>query len=394
MNIFDHVDFFGLINLADTNQEIRQVITEHYMIPKYGIHEKLIRFEGAGYSDHVSDDIIIGNYTTVLQFIRIFGHKLSKIQVSGDLYSADVIDKINEYIARYCTTSLTELYVINGGHGLSVGTWSIFPKVRNVHFEDLTYLDNIQIQRIFPNAKEVTILIDDNLEASKSYTQKYPKEIQNLIEAMPEIMTLHISLPSFELIPVISRNLRFLETLKIKCSTKSFKIPSNASTVHFQNVRNFQISIMDEASELSINQVPIAFDHLETLEIWTGDSRNVPLHLIEENVQLRSVLLPWIFQANALTNVLHRIEQTHDRLDEIRLLWSVRISAERTWQLINANGRVKKIVFIVVGVKDVSNFRQTLAAIISVDWRVCEANEDSNDNIAARLTTVTIVRDH
>lgn len=53
---------------------------------------------------------------------------------------------------------------------------------------------------------------------------------------------------------------------------------------------------------------------------------------------------------------------------------------------------MKKIVFVVVGCKDVSNFRVALATLIPVEWRVRAAHENDDDNAASGMTTVTIVR--
>lgn len=47
MNIIDYLNFEELIKFADTGVEIREIVTDHYMIGIHRIHEKVIRFERA-----------------------------------------------------------------------------------------------------------------------------------------------------------------------------------------------------------------------------------------------------------------------------------------------------------------------------------------------------------
>lgn len=347
LSVLDYTAFDEMIHLAGTNTEIRQIITDHFMIAKYHIHEKVIRVEGAGHWDRVGNDIIIGNYSKALPFLRIFGHKITKLRVVGDHYSLDVIGKICEYVARYCSKTIIELDVINTDDYLTVRTWETFTKATKVYFDRLRYVDNIQIQRIYPAAKELLISLDPAVDGSNKYVHHYPIQIRNLIRAMPELHTLDVHLPTFDMLTVVKASMPYLESLSISYFVESFRKSVN-QIMHFEKIKDFEVRVKGKNSIGPLNSLPITFDNLETLAILSTRFDSIPLNLIEENVNLKKISLPYTFPSISLLSLVARISHSHQQLEELHLLWTDLNTDADMFSVLTALDRLKKIIFIVL----------------------------------------------
>lgn len=109
LDIYDHLDFDDLVNVALIDSHFSDLITRHYMIAKYRIHEKLIQISNNpdNATDH-PDAVPIRNYGTILQFLQLFGHLITKLEFSH-YYSDSEAPTINRFIAEHCSSSLTEI---------------------------------------------------------------------------------------------------------------------------------------------------------------------------------------------------------------------------------------------------------------------------------------------
>lgn len=113
LSIFDHVNFEGLMNLADSNNNFHQLIKRHYMIPIYRIHELTLAIRGeANWHPSFSSNenlIVLGDPKVIEQFLRLFGDLVIRLEFSAVHYSESQTLTITQYIATYCTKSLLHL---------------------------------------------------------------------------------------------------------------------------------------------------------------------------------------------------------------------------------------------------------------------------------------------
>lgn len=142
------------------------------------------------------DDIILHNVSHILPFLRIFGHKITKLSVIGDFDIQKTII-ITEYIIRYCSKTLIELEAICPDDLLTDKTSETFPNIEKAHFRKLIFVANMQINRIFPVAKDLKMLIVHRLEYNSRLKDQYITHMQNTIRAMPDLHTLNVHLITF-----------------------------------------------------------------------------------------------------------------------------------------------------------------------------------------------------
>lgn len=370
LGICDHVNFGSLINLADTNTEFRQLITDRYMIPIFRIHEQVISFEKQDIVMYIPDDTIaIGKVHTILRFLRIFGHLITRVKLSGSQFEEKQTALITRYIDEYCAINLVELDLIDAGEYLISNAERIFEKARKVHLRNVKQLENIQIHRIYPNINELSFATDSKLAASPLYHLQYTQHFGNSLISLAQLRTLSLhGLPTFDLVSVISAKMPQLETLSIAYYVNNFVVPANQIT-HFNKVKTLKISVLEHNESHTINSLPLKFDQLDNLEIFSSLLHNVPINLIVENVGLRTLSLPTTLRMDEFWPVFDQIQSTHMNLSELTVVWN-QLSDARTVKLMTDFQQFNKITFRVNDLSDTRIHLSTLLALVPLEWQV------------------------
>lgn len=302
MGIFDYLNFDELVIVASSNANFRALITDHYMLSVFRIHEKVIRYSLNEYEKVNSDTVIIKKNETILPFLRNFGHLVTSIQILGEWFDAGHAEEIIYYIEQYCSATLTELELHRIGTRLTVTTNATFPRVIRLKLMHPKDLSDMAVNRIYPALEDFTI--ETNMPILLSTAQFYSNlKCLNLLEYLyddddsgvreflrlnPQINELRLRRsPTFNLLTYINEISTNLESLSIGYRRQQSQ-PVDGETVHFQNIKHFSMQIMDRFAQS--HELPITFEHLETLEI-SADGYHIPLNLVQQNAELKSISL-------------------------------------------------------------------------------------------------------
>lgn len=363
LNIYDHLDFDDLVNVALIDSHYSDLITRHYMIAKYRIHEKLIRISNNpdNATDH-PDILSIRNYETILQFLQLFGHLITKLEFSH-YYSDSEAPTINRFIAEHCSTSLTEIILKGVGVYLISETKQQFEKVVHVSFSDSNiYADNLKLERIFPRMEylELNIVRFIRIASIGSLVQTHShlkhfhyndrridgndSFLRDFIKLNPQLQTLCLrKLISLDFLQVASENLPKLETLLI---LNNFPNPFHEKRIHFKSVRNF--TFVDRDSSQIFNNFPLSFDSLEIFRVFSELSIDEIGSFIKENRNLSVLLMPWTglgYDYSIFFDIISEIKE----LEELRFKWSNNMDQDGVLYLMSEFQKLRKVTFCVHG---------------------------------------------
>lgn len=364
----------GLINLADTTPEFRQLITDRYMIATFRIHEQEIVFQKQDIPMYIpADTIAIGNVHTIVRFLRIFGHLVTKMELKGSEFEANEVLLITQYIGEYCAKNVLELEMIGAGEYLISNTEHVFEKAEIVHFHDVKPLENVQIHRIFPNINELKL----ESKFTRLYHNQNTQNIMNSLSSLPQLRKLSLhGLATFDLLPVISANLLHLESLSIAYYIRNFIVPTN-QTFHFDTIKSLEISVLGTDilnNSHPVDTLPLTFANLESLKIKSSLLRNMPINLIEENVGLRELSLPQPTEMALLWPVFSRIRSTHTNLKALTVVWH-ELDNDQTVELMTRFQQLQKITFRVCDVGDTRFHLSALLNLVPNEWQVDQIYE-------------------
>lgn len=140
INIFGHLDLKSLLNVADTNKQLRPAAFDVYK-RKFGakivdIYAYKVRFS-IGYNlKELSNAIEIRDVKTCLQYLRCFGPFINDLSMGyHDLESA-FYEHIHEYVNNYCAESLVHIK-FDGMENIVIGQFQkVFAKIESVAFAD------------------------------------------------------------------------------------------------------------------------------------------------------------------------------------------------------------------------------------------------------------------
>lgn len=376
MCIFDHLEFTDLLAVSELNPRFKQLIETHYMLPKYHIDDKLIRF--AQSPSHVeTDEITIFASNHIQRLLTNYGHLIRKIVFSGIFFNITEVEMINQNIVQYCSKSLVELRLIDAGTHLLSDATTIFDNVTAINLR-LYQSTKLQLQRIYPKLAKLTLtvgetfilpIIDESysnlmhlvfMEFADFTNDSY---LINLIQLNPQIRHLHLNrMPTIDFAHLIQANLEHLQTLQVAYNPVGVIewYAQHNQSIHFKTVKHLIVSI--QHSGHSFHRFPMTFEKLEVLDIDLMSFYHVPIGLIQQNPHLKMLSIPLRFVINRQT-ILNCIYDLRE-LNEMKTNWGSEIRAD-VIRLMTELRHLTRITFYVLdGEKD------NLLGSISDEWRM------------------------
>lgn len=109
------MDFNGLVNVADSGDRYREMVTQHYMIPKYKIHEKSIHIlydpskEMGTNVTSETEIVFMNNIPSFLKTLRHFGNLITSLDVEYLNSNETEMKLMGKHINEYCRSSLISI---------------------------------------------------------------------------------------------------------------------------------------------------------------------------------------------------------------------------------------------------------------------------------------------
>lgn len=342
--------------MADAGIQFRSMIIDHYMIPKYLLHKKVLRIAlSENYYDSETEKFNIYTYPIVLRFLQNFGHIITKLEFEAAIYDKGEATIITQYVEKYCSTSLIEIncrdYPLNKSN-------QSFEKVHVVDLEFSHEMTDLQIHRIYPYLAKLKLRmynpVSDNVHAypcpnlkeldfHEIRDSKNASFITNFLRLNPQLQTIRLkTFVSFETLLVIRDKLSNLTSLTLAHRKNDFL--QSKQIIHLPNVEHFTLDVIwyDLGD---FERFPITFDNLISLEISSLALKGVMIDLIEQNKKITSLSLPlsniWDLFASMISIRLRELSE----LELIRLWWSNEMTADDLSDLLDNAEKLKKIIF-------------------------------------------------
>lgn len=113
--IMDNLDLGDLMSVADTSEQFREFIINHYAIGKYRLHEKQIRIRGhcplkEKYIESDSNTSIdIYDWPFALKLLRQFGMLITNLEFDAKKFNHTKRIILNQHITKYCSQTLLDI---------------------------------------------------------------------------------------------------------------------------------------------------------------------------------------------------------------------------------------------------------------------------------------------
>lgn len=312
-SILDRLNLVELVNMADVNPALREIIRNHYMISKFRITELAVRFDYSREERISGNTLLLGNVQTILSFTRVFGDLINELVYNNrkSIFAADDFEKINRNIEQYCSKTLTKLWLIDAEPHFISESHISFDKVVDLRISRSSDMDNFEIDRIYPNIKHLHLTLGVYLHSLKSIVQPYPHltdlrldvthdvesgtSIHYLMQLNPQLRSLSLfGFPSMELLQSIDEILPQLHTLTTVYTADSIENSPHKINAHFRHLKSIVLYI--ELSPYDSDDIPFSFDQLESMEV----TLKYPLlpsiqNFIRRNEQLTQLSFPMIY---------------------------------------------------------------------------------------------------
>lgn len=168
--IFKHLSINDLLNVVDTNTQLRQA-ARFAFVGKFGGRVVHLCSRGTRklQSFNIFDNFIwISDLLTCLKVIRNFGQSIPALNVCYYGVPEAHRTELDRYINKYCVESLVDLEY--GGESLKNLT-NPFPNVKTVAFFGNLQCDQLEIHRCFPNVETLKLT---NSSSAQSINTHFP----------------------------------------------------------------------------------------------------------------------------------------------------------------------------------------------------------------------------
>lgn len=302
-HIFKHLIIDDLVSIASANSWFR-VAAGWTFAHKFG--KKTVTFKDistiqkcrVGMSEN---GILIRDLRNCLRLLRCFGHLITKLEISHLLVAKKYQAYINQYISKYCI-NLAEITFSSCTEETFAVLKNVFKSVEKVRFVNC-YLGSkmSQLTKLFPNCRSLEFdglnevfdrtCIAANFQKMEHFavnlvaSEKYGFGKKNVVKAIKlnsnTLKSLHIHWDNDkQFFNHVNQLLKSLHTFKFDCSENDLpKIHDDDDVVHFNSVKNFQMSLIDSTwytNAIAVHWIPFKFDALENF-IFESDKKMGPL---------------------------------------------------------------------------------------------------------------------
>lgn len=301
VEIFSHLEYEDLLNIADSNKDLRRVVGS-VVQRKYKINHIAIKVctkidrEFTSYSINDHDCTL----KLILQIIRCFGNMFDevKLAIHNSFFATEPvnqkrdINRIITYVNLFCAESLSKLFI---GFYARVGRLTVFDcfekpfiNIESISFFSL-HLKSVQalaLKTFGPHIRRL-LLRNVTFENTECTEVQFPYLEQIAFEYMSRNDLSRASFSSQHLKSLTLRNFDFsIDILKTNCGLECLEyleveIPSchinkfEAKLIHFKNVKKFKLHIVNLIDSATlhfpnrgeIHKFSFTFDRLEEFSI-------------------------------------------------------------------------------------------------------------------------------
>lgn len=405
--MFDTLGFAELLYLADTNSTFCDMITQHYAISKFRIHEKdlqikilptIANLKKIEINRFNTRAIRIHDAASALRFLRNFGRFIPHISFYKSYAETFWDQRIYSSINKFCFKSLEEL---NGyfTEDHSIDGWrKPFKKLTSIHLYELSLKceNNMNLSVMLPSLRSLFIksaklsslkcfehhfphLEHIHLEMNSCLLSKKEKTVEMFFHLNPQIQSVQVR---------CIENLRFLHLIsKLKNITNlEFSMLVNADNrVDYEKIKSIHFKSVKTCSlqTTKANYLPILFDELEELEIRINLMSNEFIRFIT-NQQTLKVL--YIFPCVLDLQQWMVIVENMPNLIEIKTQWTPDRENDGLISLMDKEINVKRITILWILKKNCAVFRN----LVKSKWQI----EDETQGILQNVTFIrSVARD-
>lgn len=318
--------------MAKLNRNYYDLIVDHQILGKYRLNEKVfvICSNRTNTSEDVNADwLVVNDYRKAIDVIQLFGHLITKIQINAEHMNAAEMGQMTENINANCFSSLVAITLLETKESLN--NWSkTFPNVINITISNLRDYNDMELHRVFPNIQYMKLTLPSTYNSSiLDHRYKYLKYLEyyehivsenshsafeDFLRRNPQIRSFITNKPltkvAFEL---IRDNLVELETIGIT-NYPFFSLRNEIDEViHLKNVKTVIFYAFQTLDGVS-NELPLSFDQLESMHLYTFSISDEFLQMIIEQRALKMLAIPW---CNIEMNQLLRIVTELGELEKI-----------------------------------------------------------------------------
>lgn len=357
LKILDILSFDELINMANRNPTLKELIANHAIIPRFNINSKLIDLAVDDNNVHrtnsemTDDTIIINDPILATRFLENFGGDISKMVISKSSAVADLCAN------AYCSDSLVELTIASN---LNVtNAWNKpFKLLTDLRVDAIVMKEGNEIfGNIFPSIVSLKITTETSMAF---FLYNFPNLKNVVLPSMgdneliffshnPMLQNVEIGFSfvyHMENIRRASESLQKLESIKFMIGSPivSDPYPTNHGLIHFKNVKKCAIAIssMFQSKALLPDSIPIVFDQLEELEIYTA-SMKPWMTFITRHVNLRTLRILTHLNGDDLLELFELSNRMKHSID-LSVDWLFDMEDTTVENLVQRQSRLNKFV--------------------------------------------------
>lgn len=391
LSIFDYADLFELTSLAGVNDRFRDLIATHYMLPVYQVDRKAIRFVATSSPSVDSDAITFNSAKTIVQFVRHFGHLITKLKFSTTRFTAAATLTIDAHIAEHCAQTLHELDLVDPTAVLLNDTGATFERVHTLTIASFKPWQSLAIHRIYPAMRKLTFTASTHVpplnrhflpltDLALSVDYDDPTQVLEILRLNGQLRAFSLTkVVSMAFLMQVSRLLANLEVLAIGFNLYG-KRHLEARPIHFATVREFTLTVTGTASNIPERPL-VTFGRLQHMRIDAMRITDVPMDLFERSETLQSLALPQTQWASTFVDLFGVVERM-PALEQLTIFWTSRMHGDHVRRLIGAASALKRITFIAwnAGVSD------DLAANMPAGWHLLHVQSERVSTLLYRIT--------
>lgn len=386
MSVLDFLDFQDLLQLSIANSQLRELINEVIIIPKYRIHDKIIELQNVFVADSIDENKIrLGIRENQLAFLESCGHMIRKLEMS--FAGTEGLSIVNQYIDQFLSNDVQQIDMIGNVKHMLKKTNRTFANVKKLQFFYTSQIFRPEIDRIYPNLEELKITrgVQDAYEPDR-----FPSFVRDILESYSNLRVLRIPcIEAVELLALIAETSPNLEKLSFAYHLKDVYKRAN-QIIHFENLKELSVDFVS----LLPNRRPnfsFKFDKLEVLELcsdlWDGFFIN---QVIQENVGLRSLSFPNTHKISDVMDLLLDINDSHN-IELLTLFGSERVF-DHFDVLLSELPKLRQITFRVKDEDGSSERLNRFVRSVAGDWHVAHTIQDNEYKGAGRIRILIIQR--